>query len=160
MSECLGFEALAMRVNFVSVSVKIYAITQSLPGINVMEGMRNFALLKRPLFFLYQSLTMTFTPAPLLCAGLIGYRALRLAGPLKTVGFYGFGSSAHLLIQVASALGKEVYVFTRPQDARTQSFARSLGAIWQEDQIYCLQGFRRRHYFCSGRCFISFKRFG
>ena len=89
-----------------------------------------FALLKRPLFFLYQSLTMTFTPAPLLCAGLIGYRALRLAGPLKTVGFYGFGSSAHLLIQVASALGKEVYVFTRPQDARTQSFARSLGAIW------------------------------
>jgi len=68
--------------------------------------------------------------APLLCAGLIGYRAFRLAGPTKTIGFYGFGSSAHLLIQVAIALGREVYVFTRPGDEKTQAFARSLGAAW------------------------------
>lgn len=68
--------------------------------------------------------------APLLCAGLIGYRALRLAEPAKTIGFYGFGSSAHLLIQVASALGKKVYVFTRPGDMQTQQFAISLGATW------------------------------
>lgn len=68
--------------------------------------------------------------APLLCAGLIGYRAFRLAGPVKTIGFYGFGSSAHLLIQVATALGCEVYVFTRPGDEKTQRFARSLGAKW------------------------------
>lgn len=68
--------------------------------------------------------------APLLCAGLIGYRAFRLAGPTKTIGFYGFGSAAHLLIQVANALGREVYVFTRPGDEKTQLFARSLGAIW------------------------------
>lgn len=68
--------------------------------------------------------------APLLCAGLIGYRAFRLAGPAKTLGFYGFGSAAHLLIQVANALGREVYVFTRPGDEKTQAFARSLGAKW------------------------------
>lgn len=68
--------------------------------------------------------------APLLCAGLIGYRAFRLAGPVKTIGFYGFGSAAHLLIQVANALGCEVYVFTRPGDEKTQAFARSLGARW------------------------------
>lgn len=68
--------------------------------------------------------------APLLCAGLIGYRAFRLAGPAKTIGFYGFGSAAHLLIQVANALANEVYVFTRPGDEKTQAFARSLGAKW------------------------------
>jgi alcohol dehydrogenase, propanol-preferring len=68
--------------------------------------------------------------APLLCAGLIGYRAFRLAGGVKTLGFYGFGSSAHLLIQVAHALGCEVYVFTRPDDLKTQAFAYSLGANW------------------------------
>ncbi|MBS0654617.1 MAG: alcohol dehydrogenase catalytic domain-containing protein, partial [Verrucomicrobia bacterium] len=68
--------------------------------------------------------------APLLCAGLIGYRAYRLAGATKTLGLYGFGSSAHLLIQVANALGREVYVFTRPHDEATQQFALSLGAKW------------------------------
>lgn len=68
--------------------------------------------------------------APLLCAGLIGYRAFRLAQPATTIGFYGFGSAAHLLIQVADAQGCEVYVFTRPGDEKTQAFARSLGAKW------------------------------
>lgn len=68
--------------------------------------------------------------APLLCAGLIGYRAFRLAGPAKAIGFYGFGSAAHLLIQVANALGREVYVFTRPEDEKTEAFARFLGAKW------------------------------
>lgn len=71
-----------------------------------------------------------FHTAPLLCAGLIGYRAFRLAGPVKTIGFYGFGSAAHLLIQIANALGCEVYVFTRPGDEKAQVFARSLGAKW------------------------------
>jgi alcohol dehydrogenase, propanol-preferring len=68
--------------------------------------------------------------APLLCAGLIGYRGFRLAQPAKTIGFYGFGSSAHLMIQVAHALGHEVYVFTRPGDKKKQEFALSLGAKW------------------------------
>lgn len=68
--------------------------------------------------------------APLLCAGLIGYRAFKLAGDFKTLGLYGFGSSAHLLLQVAKALGKKTFVFTRAGDAKTQEFARSLGAYW------------------------------
>lgn len=68
--------------------------------------------------------------APLLCAGLIGYRAYRLVGEVETIGFYGFGSSAHLMIQVAKALGKQVYVFTRPGDSEKQQFAKSLGAAW------------------------------
>lgn len=71
--------------------------------------------------------------APLLCAGLIGFRAFQMAEPHKTIGFYGFGSSAHLLIQIANALEKDVYVFTRPGDHKTQEFARSLGARWAGD---------------------------
>lgn len=68
--------------------------------------------------------------APLLCAGLIGYRAFRLSLPNKTIGFYGFGSSAHILLQVANALGHEVYVFTRPGDKEKQQEALRLGAKW------------------------------
>jgi propanol-preferring alcohol dehydrogenase len=68
--------------------------------------------------------------APLLCGGLIGYRALRLAGDGERLGLYGFGSAAHQIAQVAVYQGREVYAFTRPNDARTQDFARSLGATW------------------------------
>ena len=68
--------------------------------------------------------------APMLCAGLIGYRAFQLTGKAKTIGFYGFGSSAHLLIQIANHLGHEISVFTRPGDEKTQAFAQSLGAKW------------------------------
>lgn len=68
--------------------------------------------------------------APLLCAGLIGYRAFRLASPKNSIGFYGFGSSAHILTQIAVKAGIEVYVFTKPGDDKTQEFACSLGAIW------------------------------
>jgi alcohol dehydrogenase, propanol-preferring len=68
--------------------------------------------------------------APLLCGGLIGYRALRLAGDGERLGLYGFGSAAHQICQVAVHQGREVYAFTRPGDARTQEFARSLGAVW------------------------------
>jgi propanol-preferring alcohol dehydrogenase len=68
--------------------------------------------------------------APLLCAGLIGYRALRLAGDAKRLGLYGFGASAHIVAQVAAAQGQEVYAFTRAGDIEGQDFARSLGARW------------------------------
>ncbi len=68
--------------------------------------------------------------APLLCAGLIGYRSLSFAKDAKSIGFYGFGSSAHLLCQVATHLGKEVYAFTRPGDLETQNFAKKMGAVW------------------------------
>ena len=68
--------------------------------------------------------------APLLCAGLIGYRALRLAGEGRRLGLYGFGAAAHLLAQVARHPGREVYAFTRPRDVAAQAFARELGAVW------------------------------
>jgi propanol-preferring alcohol dehydrogenase len=68
--------------------------------------------------------------APLLCAGLIGYRALRLVGAAERIGFYGFGASAHILCQVAVHEGRRVFAFTRPGDEETQTFARQLGAEW------------------------------
>jgi propanol-preferring alcohol dehydrogenase len=68
--------------------------------------------------------------APLLCAGLIGYRSLRLAGDARRLGVYGFGGAAHILTQVARWQGREVYAFTRPGDTARQAFARDLGATW------------------------------
>jgi propanol-preferring alcohol dehydrogenase len=68
--------------------------------------------------------------APLLCAGLIGYRALSMAGQGRRLGLYGMGASAHIVSQVALHQGRELYAFTRPGDLASQSFARSLGASW------------------------------
>ena len=73
--------------------------------------------------------------APLLCAGLIGYRSLKLAedaltGPTKRLGIYGFGAAAHIVAQVALAQGCEIYAFTSPGDTKAQDFARALGAVW------------------------------
>ncbi len=69
--------------------------------------------------------------APLLCAGLIGYRTYRLAGEAaEHIGIYGFGAAAHIVAQVARHQGRQVYAFTRPGDAATQAFARTLGVVW------------------------------
>lgn len=68
--------------------------------------------------------------APLLCAGLIGYRALAMAGEARRVGIYGFGAAAHLVTQVARWQGREIYAFTRAGDTASQAFARELGAVW------------------------------
>ena len=68
--------------------------------------------------------------APLLCAGLIGYRSLTKAGKAKRLGLYGFGAAAHIIAQVARFQGREIYAFTRPGDAAGQKFARELGAVW------------------------------
>lgn len=68
--------------------------------------------------------------APLLCAGLIGYRSLRMAGEARKLGFYGFGAAAHILVQVALWQGRQVFAFTRPGDSDGQDFARSLGCVW------------------------------
>lgn len=71
--------------------------------------------------------------APLLCAGLIGYRSLRKAGDARSLGIYGFGAAAHIVTQIARHQGRNVYAFTRPGDNRAQAFARSLGAVWAGD---------------------------
>jgi len=71
--------------------------------------------------------------APLLCAGLIGYRALSKTGGARVLGLYGFGAAAHLVTQVARHQGRRVYAFTRPGDTAAQEFARRLGAVWAGD---------------------------
>jgi propanol-preferring alcohol dehydrogenase len=71
--------------------------------------------------------------APLLCAGLIGHRALVAAGEARRIGIYGFGAAAHIVAQVARFQGRAVFAFTRPGDAEAQSFARELGAMWAGD---------------------------
>ena len=71
--------------------------------------------------------------APLLCAGLIGYRSLRMCGDAPRLGLYGFGAAAHILVQVARSQGRRVYAFTRPGDATAQAFALELGATWAGD---------------------------
>ncbi len=68
--------------------------------------------------------------APLLCAGLIGYRSLRMAGDATNLGIYGFGAAAHIVAQVARWQGKRVFAFTRPGDEAGQQFARALGCVW------------------------------
>src|SRR5262245_26754252 len=68
--------------------------------------------------------------APLLCAGLIGWRSLRIAGAGEHIGLYGFGAAAHIIAQVARWQGRKVYAFTSPGDAKKQAFAQSLGACW------------------------------
>jgi propanol-preferring alcohol dehydrogenase len=68
--------------------------------------------------------------APLLCAGLIGYRSLVMAGEARRLGIYGFGAAAHIVAQVARHQGCQIYAFTRPGDIQAQQFARDLGAVW------------------------------
>jgi propanol-preferring alcohol dehydrogenase len=74
-----------------------------------------------------------FHAAPLLCAGLIGYRALRMAGDARRLGIYGFGAAAHVIAQVALWQGRAVYAYTRPGDLGGQAFARSVGCGWAGD---------------------------
>src|SRR5438132_2876270 len=68
--------------------------------------------------------------APLLCAGLIGYRAFRMIGDARRVGFYGFGSAAQILVQLARADGRQVFAFTRDGDTKAQQFALEMGSVW------------------------------
>ncbi len=68
--------------------------------------------------------------APLLCAGLIGYRSLRMCGDAERIGFFGFGAAAHILVQVAASEGRRIFAFTRAGDEEGQAFARSRGAVW------------------------------
>ena len=71
--------------------------------------------------------------APLLCAGLIGYRALKMAGAAKRLGIYGFGAAAHIVAQLARFQGQQIFAFTRPGDDSGKQFARELGAVWTGD---------------------------
>jgi D-arabinose 1-dehydrogenase-like Zn-dependent alcohol dehydrogenase len=99
-------------------------------GYHVDGGYAELAVADARFCFPIPAGTPDLQAAPLLCAGLIGFRALRMAGDGRALGFYGFGSTAHILTQVARAEGREVFAFTRPGDERSQAFARELGATW------------------------------
>jgi len=99
-------------------------------GYQVDGGFAEYALTNEHFSFPLPSNYSDIQAAPLLCAGLIGYRALKMAGEAKKIGFYGFGASAHLLVQAASSQGREVFAFTRSNDRAAQEFALQLGAKW------------------------------
>jgi alcohol dehydrogenase, propanol-preferring len=102
-------------------------------GFTLDGGYAEFALADARYCLRLPDLYTDVEAAPLLCAGLIGYRAYRAAGEGMNLGLYGFGAAAHLLIQVATAQRRRVFAFTRPGDKRGQQFARDLGAIWAGD---------------------------
>lgn len=99
-------------------------------GYQVDGGFAQFAVAQAQFCFRIPEATPDLQAAPLLCAGLIGYRALCMTGEAKRIGFYGFGASAHILIQVARHQGREVLVFTRPGNSDSQDFAHKMGAAW------------------------------
>ncbi|MGA3361094.1 MAG: zinc-dependent alcohol dehydrogenase family protein [Solirubrobacteraceae bacterium] len=99
-------------------------------GCDIDGGFAEFAVVDRRFCFALPERYGDLEVAPLLCAGLIGRRALTLAGDGERVGLYGFGASAHIVSQLARAEGRRVFAFTREGDTRTQEFARGLGAVW------------------------------
>jgi propanol-preferring alcohol dehydrogenase len=100
-------------------------------GYQIDGGYADYTLADaRYCFPLAETAAQAAEQAPLLCAGLIGYRALRLAGGAERVGIYGFGAAAHIVAQVVRHQGHRFYAFTRPGDVDSQAFARQLGAAW------------------------------
>ncbi|MCZ6832650.1 MAG: zinc-dependent alcohol dehydrogenase family protein, partial [Acidobacteria bacterium] len=102
-------------------------------GYNVDGGFADFTVADARFVFPIPAAYADISAAPLLCAGFIGYRALRMAGDPRRLGLYGFGAAAHIIAQVARHESREVFAFTRPGDAAGQAFALSLGAVWAGD---------------------------
>jgi len=99
-------------------------------GYQLNGGMAEYAVARADFCFPLPDNYDDIQVAPLLCAGLIGYRAYRMAGECDTLGLYGFGAAAHILIQLANDDGRRVLAVTRDGDTEAQAFARSLGAVW------------------------------
>jgi alcohol dehydrogenase, propanol-preferring len=99
-------------------------------GYQIDGGYAELTVADQRYCFLIDDYYSDLNAAPLLCAGLIGYRALKLAGDGQQLGIYGFGAAAHIVAQVAIHEGREVYAFTREHDTVAQDFAKRLGAVW------------------------------
>jgi len=99
-------------------------------GCDIDGGFAEYAVADRRFCFQIPDGYPDVQAAPLLCAGLIGYRSLRMCGDARRLGFYGFGAAAHILVQVARSQDREVFAFTRPGDQQAQAFALELGAVW------------------------------
>ena len=102
-------------------------------GYQVNGGFAEYCVAAAPFCFRLPDGYPDLQAAPLLCAGLIGYRSLRLAGGGERLGIYGFGAAAHIVAQVALWQKRQLYAFTRPGDSAAQNFARRLGACWADD---------------------------
>jgi len=102
-------------------------------GYNIDGGYAEYTLADERYCFPLPATYSDAEAAPLHCAGLIGYRALVMAGDARRLGLYGFGAAAHIIAQVACHQGREVYAFTRAGDTAGQQFARGLGAVWAGD---------------------------
>jgi propanol-preferring alcohol dehydrogenase len=107
--------------------------TARFTGYTLDGGYGDYLLADRRYCFPLPGESSDAAAAPLLCAGLIGYRSLRMAGDPGRVGLYGFGAAAHIVAQLARYEGREVYAFVRPGDEGAKAFARSLGAVWAGD---------------------------
>ena len=99
-------------------------------GYDIDGGFAEYAVADHRYCFLIPEGFTDLQAAPLLCAGLIGYRSLRMTGEAERLGLYGFGASAHIVCQLAKYLGRRVFAFTKPGDEEGQAFARELGADW------------------------------
>lgn len=99
-------------------------------GYQIDGGYAEYTVADEHFCFLIPEEFSDLQAAPLLCAGLIGYRSYSMVGDAERLGFYGFGSAAHILIQLARYQGRQVFAFTRPGDSKGQEFARQLGAVW------------------------------
>ena len=99
-------------------------------GYDLDGGYAEYAAADERFCFALPAVYSDLEAAPLLCAGLIGYRSLKAAGEAARLGLYGFGAAAHIVAQVARHQGRRVFAFTRPEDTETQRFARELGAEW------------------------------
>jgi propanol-preferring alcohol dehydrogenase len=103
-------------------------------GYNVDGGFAEFVIADERFCFMLPATYTDVEAAPLLCAGMIGYRAYRMAGDnVETMGIYGFGAAAHIITQVAKSQGKKIFAFTRPGDKAAQEFALHMGADWAGD---------------------------
>ncbi len=102
-------------------------------GYTIDGGYAEYTVADRRFCFAIPEMYSDEEAAPLLCAGLIGFRAYRMIGDARRVGFYGFGSAAQILAQLAKSEGREVFAFTRPGDVESQKFARDMGAVWAGD---------------------------
>lgn len=99
-------------------------------GFNVDGGFAQYCLADTRFCFPLPDTYTSVAAAPLLCAGLIGYRSFRMSGDAEKIGIFGFGAAAHLICQLAVEQGRTIYAFTRDGDAESQEFARKLGASW------------------------------
>jgi propanol-preferring alcohol dehydrogenase len=99
-------------------------------GYQIDGGYAEYTIADQRFCFAMPDVYSDVQAAPLLCAGLIGYRALRMAGDGERLGLYGFGAAAHIIAQVARWQGRRVFAFTSPGDTDAQAFARELGAVW------------------------------